>query len=342
MADPSSQLPVPSYSAAGMNPVGQRSGDKRTPTPDQRGLEVKAAGRPIFLLPVRYAVGWHESRTPSISNAGPFKVVDMDAGGKDSGETVAAASGLHYTLRRLREGYLHVYAGKSLGWRIYRVSDGFGSLSFLADYKAPKYKRRPCDEGAIDPIQPTEFWDRCLLRVPEKTTLWFAFSDVRWTEFTMDKAADNKESFRDKHMREIKTTGWSGAHVTNLGEMGKWVADFASGMSPKACWFSQERFERISFESYRKTLIERGFLIENDLSLGALLALDDSAGMVMDLATSMEARYEQWCGKPDPSCSSRTNEWMMASAKGIELLKNANDSRVENIVYDDFRTNCYS
>jgi len=340
--------------------AGQALG-QRTPLGDRRGIEVKIQNNNIFLMPVRYALGWDDSRTPNIDGSkivdaltpgvgkekpttgktalttnSPFKVTDLD------GKEMPLPSRMHYTLRRLRDGYLHVFSEKDKGWRIYKEG-GLYPMEFVGTHGLPNQKPEIVKVGnttrvQADPYDPIQSLGQ-VLSVPADSPIWLGYCDAQWTGATMDRARDDQE-FRSRNMRKFDPTSWKNArpsHAAPLSDAGQWVADLAPRMSKQAFWFSSDFFRRLKPETIPGASGGVAGYIQ-----GVVLALEDPAGIVMDLASSMEARYEKWCAQPDSTCPGRTNEWAMLSSKGIELLQVADAIRVQNVVFDDYRTNLYT
>lgn len=323
----------------------------KTPLSDQSGVIVKIKRvKSTFLLPVRYALGWDPSRTPSIDgsviadamsprnenmakvtrptrvpgNGSPFKLTDLD------GKTMPVAPNTHYTLRHLREGYLHLYAGEELGWRIFKVDPHRGSLETVKNtYADPAFLNARQAGEAPDPLSVTNFLNNNMVCVPEGLTVHLAFSDVLWSKEVMHKAEKNTDGFRDRHMRSFTGGKNTGDHRKPLSEAGKWVADDAKGMSKGAFWFSQEPFYNRG-SSDLEDVLKRGITSQAALEAGALLALEDPAGIAMDLATSLEARLELWEDSLDPANPpGYSNKWAFQTHEAIETLKGLEFAREE-------------
>lgn len=323
----------------------------KTPLSDQSGVIVKIKRvKSTFLLPVRYALGWDSSRTPCIDgsviadamspgnenmakvtrptrvpgNGSPFKVTDLD------GKNMPVAPNTHYTLRHLREGYLHLHAGEKLGWRIFKVDPHRGSLETVKNtYADPAFLNAKQAGEAPDPLSVTNFLNNNMVCVPEGLTVHLAFSDVLWSEEVMQKAEKNTDGFRDKHMRSFTGGKNTGDHRKPLSEAGKWVADDAKGMSKGAFWFSQEPFYNRG-SSDLEDVLKRGITSQAALEAGAILALEDPAGIAMDLATSLEARLELWEDSLDPANPpGYSNKWAFQTHEAIETLKGLEFAREE-------------
>jgi len=245
----------------------------------------------VALFPARYALGDNRSKTPKV--AAPFRVQDSN------GKAMAAQGDTHYTLRRPRMGYLYAFNEKDHLWALYQV-DSKGQLTPLQmnDLKSPELS----------------YTTMGLVLVPKDTPVWLGLSDAKWTPRTLSKAKTDA-AFRKKIMRRFDPAARAGPHAATLLEAGKHVADLTPGMSPQAFWFSQDPFAKMPMAALTQGIDP------TSISSGAVVALEDPAGIAMDLASMMTGRLEAWSSKPDPLCKGRTTKWALFSSTAIDGLR---------------------
>jgi hypothetical protein len=305
---------------------------------------------PLYLA--RYAVSRSNLRAPS----NPVKTPKVSSPFVDPG--IPLGTNDHYTLRRLRSGYLYVFSEKDKGWRIFQIRDQEG-LTFIQGYQLPARpgSGKPAQgSSAADPdkVQTQNETDRLqhpradgVLFVPSGTPVWIGFSDAKWTQKTLDDHAN--EETRRKHMRRFDPAAWRGKpHMTPLGEAEKRVAEAAPGIQKDAFDFSGDAYLRCDPKLFQlpSPVIQ--------WKLGAILALDDPAGIAMDLANLMTARFKDWIAGTDPvyrqpfAASGAKWEtppekppilWTLVASEGIEDLKALAENRAVAQTYAHWRSN---
>jgi hypothetical protein len=244
-----------------------------------------------------------------------FKVEDGPGG-----KTIDLGDGAKYTLRLLRPGYVYVYNPKDpkAKWRGYEVT----AESYLQEFTVTPWgtpigqeegerKTAPCnpDKNTI--------MARCIT-IPDADnaeSVWIGFSDTRWTKRLLELNED--EAFRNRHMRKLDLQVYrSGAgydqykhpHAINRVYNDPIIAEytrhevhtFTYGYIEKNAF---KDFSPVPFHSLakRQTLgVELKELSERTDKAGnsfkqyegqsMVLALDDPAGIVMDLARLMDRR----------------------------------------------------
>lgn len=316
----------------------------------------------VPLFPVRYALGDNASKTPNVDgslkvdhistgvagagpgdrgrSASPFRVMDLDGQGQDPGPAMPLPPDTHYTLRRLRQGYLHVFSEKGQSWRIFETFSDHEGMRLIYTYREPEEESGANGVNATGPG---------LLIVPGEDILWLAFSDATWTERIMDLIQKLSPKDRAAHMRKFDPKNWQGPHAAPLSEAPKWLADTALGIRDpaKAFKFSADVFRRFPIEPQNvNRYTEQEFNAEiakklmatvespHPMAPGVLLALEDPAGITMDLATLMESRSNDWMDLPDPNCKGRTTRWALMSCGAIDQLKGAVSEQEHEMVFE--------
>ncbi len=236
-------------------------------------------GLPI--VPVRYAISGPDSHAPKL--AAPFKP-----------EVNVPLGSSHYTLRLIREGYVYVFdaarqGAPGKGWTEYYVTpDGYF------------FKLPPRGPMSVKPKLPTQFacsaehatLAACITLPDAKRDrdIWLSFTEHPWTDALLARHFD--QSFRAKHMRKIVLAGGkvadSGDHHVPITQVDKVVAEYT--MEPKAAvqafrqwgapWAFQPR------QPHAQALRERAQ--ELAPNAGVVLALDDPAGLLQEIALLMK------------------------------------------------------
>ncbi len=149
------------------------------------------------------------------------------------------------------------------------------------------------------------------------------------------------------------------------------VAELAPRMDPKAFWFSKSPFRWSESDWVQEQRLEtasngqqvalnrqvrskespdwmtlkelkmipkpqdgrEGFQAK-DVDGWAVLALEDPAGILMDLGSMMQKRYDAWISEAEPACPGKSIGWIMRSSYAIEGIKNALAEQAETAVYD--------
>jgi hypothetical protein len=268
----------------------------------------------VPFLPVRYAISRKQYsgglvKAPHVK--APFQVTDAE-GGKE----IELGPKTHYTLRRLRPGFLYVFSEKDKGWRIYGIDEN-ANLNYLEGYhlpnagsassNAPGDASDPDKHTPYDPLQHPSV--NGALFIPPDAKVWIGYSDARWTHRTLDSHMD--ESVRKKHMRLFDPQAWKGnpkgtPHMAPLNETDQLVAEMYCDPSskkpkgvPRACVdaksfsFSQAPFCKLEMANLG--------VAAADLDGAALLAVEDPAGIAMDLARLMSTHFLEWTEEKDPN-----------------------------------------
>lgn len=149
------------------------------------------------------------------------------------------------------------------------------------------------------------------------------------------------------------------------------VAELNPKMDPKAFWFSKTPFRWTAYAWVQERKVEaapngqqvvlnrrvqskeppnrmtlkelktipkpsdgsKGFEAK-DVDGWAVLALEDPAGILMDLGSMMQKRFDAWTSEPEPACPGKSIGWIMRSSYAIEGIKNALEEQAKNAVYD--------
>ncbi|SFZ74943.1 T6SS effector BTH_I2691 family protein [Chitinimonas taiwanensis] len=241
-------------------------------------------GLPI--LPVRYAIAPDEAKAPKLS--GLLEVKDAD--GKD----IPLHGQAHYSTRLLRSGYLYVFDEARKRWDAYFVTAGGYFLPFDLRLPIPAVEkgREPCDAQGHREVA------SCItISSPKQATkVWMGFSDVEWTPAVLEMHA--KPEYRKKHMRVFDVAAWlntkEAKHATNIGKVAQTVCEYNGLALAQAFAYSPVPF--VSRKPKAPLLINTA----NALSpgKGVVLALNDPAGIAMELSGLMSYRLNQFSNDP--------------------------------------------
>jgi hypothetical protein len=186
-------------------------------------------GLPILLT--RYAIAPAEAKAPEVNSGFIAPTIKLEAAA-------------HYTQRLLRSGYVYQYNVATKKWKGYIVLENAYLMPFNIGKNGPEPipasvsdKDRPCEpekDGAIAGCVTIPY--------SELGELWFAFSDVEWTQPIWQKHVDNK----GKNMRKVNVKAWrDGAeapHATGIQDVAKHVVEYAAGVNKKGFDFSHADF----------------------------------------------------------------------------------------------------
>ncbi len=151
------------------------------------------------------------------------------------------------------------------------------------------------------------------------------------------------------------------------------VAELTPGVDPKAFWFSRSPFrggeigkiEMIDNPAYDPKMktslndrspyvppkiarrVTKGMSMKDVKTLGepgsspqakdvkgwAALALEDPAGIAMDLGSMMQKRFEAWTKQPDKTLKNKSLEWVMSTSTAIAGIQESLENRAEAGVY---------
>lgn len=188
----------------------------------------------IAILPVRYTVvpKYLKSTQPHWANSS--NVINLPL-----------SEGYQYHVRTLREGFLYLYIPDKLGskWQIYSI-DSKGHIikqsspsaaqpiadsEQNSDYHCPEVKSNPCHDAFIT------------LAYPEHLTkVYFAFSEYKWSDNTIQKYENNPE----QRMQMIDISQWEGnaesATIANLSNIQS-ILDFDPNVDREQLPYDENR-----------------------------------------------------------------------------------------------------
>lgn len=188
----------------------------------------------IAILPVRYTVvpKYLKSAQPHWANSS--NVINLPL-----------TEGYQYHVRTLREGFLYLYIPDKLGskWQIYSI-DSKGHIikqsshydaqpiadsEQNSDYHCPEVKSNPCHDAFIT------------LAYPEHLTkVYFAFSEYKWSDNTIQKYENNPE----QRMQMIDISQWEGnaesATTANLSNIQS-ILDFDPNVDREQLPYDENR-----------------------------------------------------------------------------------------------------
>lgn len=175
----------------------------------------KKEGLPLLLT--RYAVHTTETKAPALS-------------GKLGGAPLASIPlGDHaqYGLRLLRSGYVYVHDEARKHWDEYFVTaDGF--LTKLPPRPKTGTRAAPATEFACARSGAAPLAGVVTIRNPKHaTTIWIGFSDVEWTDDTLNR--HNDAAYRQRHMQKVVISGGKVSpqpHTAPLEEVDSVVPEF--------------------------------------------------------------------------------------------------------------------
>ncbi|UXY16284.1 hypothetical protein N8I74_04490 [Chitiniphilus purpureus] len=250
---------------------------------DKRGL-------PILLT--RYAIAPHDAGAPAVQ--GGFSVTDQ------GGAKIDLQGAAQYTQRLLRSGYLYMYDEKRNRWHGYFITPDGYYMPFDMPKAGPTPPAIKGDPKKIVPCNPAKngIIAGCItLSTPtEAGKVWFGFSDVEWTQAVWQR--HQSADYRKRHMREFDVAKWLGSgahnHACGIHLHAGYIAEYAKGARKQAFAFSPAQFNARSGQS--AGLIHA---FENlNRGKGVFLALNDPAGLAMDLAALMTSSLNAFMQQP--------------------------------------------
>jgi hypothetical protein len=260
---------------------------------DKRGLPV---------LVTRYAIA------PVKANAAPV------SGNFAVSNPVPLGEHAMYTQRLLRSGYLYVFDEARNTWAAYFVSpDAYMMpIDLPADDKvSPSVtgnpaEIKPCSRNASATVA------GCItISSPKQAGLvWLGFSDAEWTSAVLKNHQDT--AYRKQHMRAFNVKKWLAAtqhpHSAKIDQVASLVADYRPAVPSNAFDFSPAP------KAMRLGSQAGSSLIQNCEQMmagkGAIVAVDDPAGVVMDMAGLMKHLGEEFLDQDRRRYHLVVNGWL--------------------------------
>lgn len=265
----------------------------KCPMCNKRGLPV---------LVTRYAIA------PVKANAAPV------SGDFSISNPVSVGKNAMYTQRLLRSGYLYVFDEARNTWAAYFVSpDAYMMpINLPADGKvSPSVtgnpaEIRPCSRNASATVA------GCItISSPKQAGLvWLGFSDAEWTPTVLKNHQD--AAYRKQHMRAFDVKKWLAStkcpHSGKIDQVAALVADYQPAVPPNAFDFSPApKAMRLGSQAGPS-------LIQNCEQMmagkGAIVAVDDPAGVVMDIAGLMKHLGEEFLDQDRRRYHLTVNGWL--------------------------------
>jgi hypothetical protein len=189
------------------------------------------------------------SGAPEIS--GDFVMPDVDMG-----------ASAYYTLRLLRGGYVYMYDEARNTWKGYFLTEESSLIEFTVQETFGQAAIKGENPGKKNPCQPIKFnfLAKCVtVENPEEATnLWFAFSDVQWTEAVWKKFDENKDGIREKQMRKFDVATWlktqKSPHACLFNDAPKHVAEYCESINPVAFDFSSVPLARLGYYNFEPAM----------------------------------------------------------------------------------------
>jgi hypothetical protein len=262
----------------------------------------------LLLMPARYAIAPLAMGLPPIS--APMQVEDVaQSVGKGKKQDVTLHGSAQYTSRLLRSGYLYVYDEKRDRMDSYWITDDGYYMRFPAEAGVPAEARSviPCSfEGHRELAGCIAISD-----AENAGIVWLGYSDVQWTRSVIEAHRGAKgKSLRQLHMREFDAGGWAKTRRTSAGKSaaaGRGSTPHAVPMSELASTISEyaqskpaqsPAFTPLSAPNYRLHAgkaegVQSACRRRSPQLQGAIVALDDPAGVAQDLAALINWHQER-------------------------------------------------
>jgi len=258
----------------------------------------KRAGLPILLT--RYAIAPRQvgdkGFTTELWDSKVQKLPEQfsPAGQIDLGKSA------DYTLRTLRQGYVYMYdqarkGNASKGWKAYYVNND----GFLTQFPFPKEdwtKSATNDEDDKPPCNAANYATSRSITidfpVEEATYVYFAFSDVEWTEEIFEQVVNGKDNAGRMTVFDVRKwlTEQKYQHAAPISELGKLVVEFNLEVVGSTFNFSTSPVKEKTKAADLSPVVESAFLRINSKVPGAIVALNDPVGIAIDLAELMNRR----------------------------------------------------
>lgn len=312
----------------------------------------------LLLMPVRYAIAPLDRKLPGV--VAPLKVEDVAASvGKGKPQDVKLQGSAQYTTRLLRSGYLYVYDEKRDqmdAW--WGTEQGyFMRLPPGTVVSADARNAQPCNDTGHPELA------GCIaIADAENTgTVWLGYSDVQWTQAVIDahRGAAGKH-LRALHMRAFDAGAWakshqqapgqpgkpgrgSAAHAVPMSELASTVAEFAAKAPNVPNGFMPPSAPDYHLRAGKAEATQTACAKRSPRVQGAIVALDDPAGIAHDLAALIHWHQERLLntriakdkyGKGYGSYDTTYRE-LTALDSAIDTLRAANDEKVKLQIFAD-------
>jgi hypothetical protein len=259
-------------------------------------------------MPARYAIAPLTMGLPSIS--APLKVEDVaQSVGKGKKQDVTLHGSAQYTARLLRSGYLYAYDEKRDRMDAYWITaDGY-------------YMRFPVEAGVsaqAKSVIPCSFEGHrelagciAISDAENAGVVWLGYSDVQWTKTVIDahKGAKGKP-LRQLHMREFDAGAWAKTHRTSAGnaaasgrgstlhavpmsELANTVGEYAPSKPAHGPAFTSLSAPNYRLHAGKAEGVQSSCSRRSPQLVGAIVALDDPAGVAQDLAALINWHKER-------------------------------------------------
>ncbi|KVP04554.1 T6SS effector BTH_I2691 family protein [Burkholderia stagnalis] len=276
----------------------------------------------LLIMPVRYAIAPDTFGLPRLPASMTVEDAPHGAGkaapgsaGKEAKQDLTLGGGAHYTARLLRSGYLYVYDEKRDRMEAYWVTQDGYYFRFPSETLVPDEARhaKPCNDNGHPELSGCIGIDNAT----DAGLVWLGFSDVQWTSAVIRAHRGRAgKAQRERHMRAFDAGAWArrhptpqrngaspqpgtappnAAHTVPLTALAGTVAEYAptsaAGKHPK-------RFQPPLAPEFhlRSGLADKMLAACHRRSpgmTGAIVALDDPAGIAQDIAALLEWHQER-------------------------------------------------
>jgi len=224
-----------------------------------------------------------------------------------------------YVHRTLRKGYVYLYieGAKPSEWREF-FSTGGGYLEEIPASGFFINKKEYSDKPPCKPEPGADKSIACYITIPNYKNydkMWVCFSEVRWTKAVWFRHLD--KTYRNRHMRVVNLKNMRGEKhalphkTTNLLKIAEMNYDIMDGFEHEIFGFSKaaikrrpiggEIFTRFNDSNHTTEIDGNNITLIDSYSItekiqedddAFILALDDPAGIAMDLGSLMDARHD--------------------------------------------------
>jgi hypothetical protein len=309
-------------------------------------------------MPVRYAVAPLDKKLPGV--AAPLKVEDAAISvGQGKPQDIKLQGSAQYTTRLMRSGYLYVYDEKRDHMDAYWSTREGYFMRIVQGSAVPvgAQNAKPCNDNGHPELA------GCIAIVDAQNTgtLWLGYSDVQWTEAIIDahRGAAGKH-LRTLHMRAFDAGAWAKAHrqtpgqpakagrgsiphTVPMSELAGTVAEFAPTAPNMPTGFLPPSAPDYHLRAGKAAATQEVFARRSPGLQGAIIALDDPAGIAQDLAALIHWHQEKLLdtrvakdkyGNGYGSYDTTYRE-LVALRGAIETLKETNDEKVKLQVFSN-------